>query len=73
MFLIDRLMRVNLAHKHHLFIVADEVYQENTYLPDFKFHSFKKVLTELGAPYNQMEMGIDSTILSLFHLIVAVL
>ena len=62
-------MCVNLAHKHHLFIVADEVYQENTYLPDAKFYSFKKVLTELGAPYNQMEMGIESTTvcLSLSH------
>jgi alanine transaminase len=37
--------------------LADEVYQENVYLPESKFHSFKKVLMDLGSPYNQMEMG----------------
>ena len=38
--------------------MADEVYQENVYLPGSKFFSFKKVLMDLGAPYNQMEMGM---------------
>lgn len=46
-----------LAHKHKLFIVADEVYQENIYLPDRNFCSFKKALMDLGSPYNQMQMG----------------
>jgi alanine transaminase len=46
-----------IAHKHHLFILADEVYQENVYLPGSKFYSFKKVLMDLGSSYNQMPMG----------------
>jgi alanine transaminase len=53
-----------IAHKHQLFILADEVYQENVYLPGSKFFSFKKVLMDLGSSFNQMEMGIES----IFHL-----
>jgi len=49
-----------LAHKHQLFLMADEVYQENVYLPGSKFFSFKKVLMDLGAPYNEMELGISN-------------
>jgi len=37
--------------------MADEVYQDNVYLADSKFFSFKKVLMDLGSPYNNMEMG----------------
>ncbi|CAF3618215.1 unnamed protein product [Rotaria socialis] len=48
---------VRFAHKHRLFILADEVYQENVYLPGSKFFSFKKALMDLGAPFNQMEMA----------------
>ncbi|CAF0870355.1 unnamed protein product [Rotaria sordida] len=48
---------IRFAHKHQLFIVADEVYQENVHLPGSKFFSFKKTLMDLGAPYNQMEMA----------------
>ncbi|UJR31234.1 hypothetical protein I4U23_018736 [Adineta vaga] len=48
---------IRFAEKHQLFIMADEVYQENTYLPASQFYSFKKVLMELGSPYNQMEMA----------------
>ncbi|CAF0919924.1 unnamed protein product [Adineta ricciae] len=48
---------IRFAEKHSLFILADEVYQENIYLPDSKFHSFKKVLMDLGSPYNHMEMA----------------
>lgn len=46
--------------------MADEVYQENVYLPGSKFFSFKKVLMDLGTPYNQMEMGTISNSFS-FH------
>jgi len=50
--------------------MADEVYQTNTYLPDSKFFSFKKVLMDLGSPFNQMEMGrnLSSRILSSYFL-----
>jgi hypothetical protein len=55
-----------LAYKHQLFLLADEVYQENVYLPDSNFFSFKKVLMELGSPYNQMEMGMNPILLNSF-------
>ncbi|CAF0718216.1 unnamed protein product [Adineta steineri] len=45
------------AKKHRLFILADEVYQENVHLSDSKFFSFKKVLMDLGPPYKNMEMA----------------
>ncbi|CAF3463741.1 unnamed protein product [Rotaria sp. Silwood1] len=48
---------IRFANKHRLFILADEVYQENVYLPDSKFVSFKKVLMSLSAPYNQLELA----------------
>lgn len=48
---------IKFAHKHRLFIFADEVYQDNVYAEGCKFYSFKKVLNELGAPYDQMEMA----------------
>lgn len=48
---------IKFAHKHHLFILADEVYQDNVYDKESAFHSFKKVLFELGEPYNRMELA----------------
>lgn len=34
---------IKFAHKHKLFVFADEVYQENVYADGSKFFSFKKV------------------------------
>lgn len=34
---------VQFSKEHNLFILADEVYQDNVYPPDMKFVSFKKV------------------------------
>ncbi|CAJ0593737.1 unnamed protein product [Cylicocyclus nassatus] len=48
---------VKFAHKHNLFLMADEVYQDNIYAEGSKFHSFKKVINEMGAPYNMMELA----------------
>jgi len=48
---------IKFAHKHNLFLFADEVYQDNIYAQGSAFYSFKKVMTELGAPYNQIEMA----------------
>ncbi|CAF1625080.1 unnamed protein product [Adineta ricciae] len=45
------------AHKHNLFLLADEVYQENVHSLDSKFVSFKKILMDLGSPYNQMQIA----------------
>jgi len=48
---------IKFAHREKLFIFADEVYQENVYAKGSQFHSFKKVLMELGEPYSGMEMA----------------
>ena len=34
-----------------------QVYQDNVYADGCKFHSFKKVLMELGEPYCHMELA----------------
>lgn len=41
-------MIIDFAREHKLTIVADEVYQENIYLPTDKFVSFAKVMVERG-------------------------
>lgn len=35
---------IKFAHKNRLFLLADEVYQDNIYDKDSKFFSFKKVI-----------------------------
>lgn len=52
---------IKFAKKHKLFLMADEVYQDNVYADGCKFHSFKKVLHELGPEYR------DSVELASFH------
>lgn len=48
---------IKFAYKENLFIFADEVYQDNIYCPKSCFHSFKKVIMEMGEPYNKMDMA----------------
>lgn len=48
---------IKWAHQKKLFILADEVYQDNVYAEGMKFHSFKKVAYELGFPYSEMEIA----------------
>merc|ERR1712241_1654411 len=48
---------VKFAAQKKLFVFADEVYQDNVYADGCKFHSFKKVMNEMGAPYNTMELA----------------
>ncbi|KAL5021155.1 hypothetical protein ScPMuIL_000310 [Solemya velum] len=43
---------IEFAKKENLFLMADEVYQHNIYAEGSAFHSFKKVLTELGSGYD---------------------
>lgn len=43
---IESILR--FAHRYNLIVLADEVYQHNIYSPDRKFHSFKRVLHDLG-------------------------
>lgn len=44
------------AHEKRLFILADEVYQDNVYADGMKFHSLKKTAYEMGLPYSEMEI-----------------
>ncbi|XP_043280790.1 alanine aminotransferase 1 [Venturia canescens] len=48
---------IKFAHENRLYLLADEVYQDNVYDKDSAFHSFKKVMTEMGAPYANMELA----------------
>jgi alanine transaminase len=48
---------IRWAYSKKLFILADEVYQDNVYAEGMKFHSFKKVAHELGHPYSSMEIA----------------
>ncbi|XP_077983529.1 alanine aminotransferase 2-like [Glandiceps talaboti] len=48
---------IRFAQRENLFIVADEVYQENIYAKGAKFHSFKKVLRDMGPEYQTMELA----------------
>ncbi|XP_030766053.1 alanine aminotransferase 1 [Sitophilus oryzae] len=48
---------IKFAYKERLFVLADEVYQDNIYAPGSKFYSFKKVLMEMGEPYSSMELA----------------
>jgi alanine transaminase len=48
---------IKFAKRERLFILADEVYQHNVYAKDAQFHSFKKVMKEMGAEYADMELA----------------
>ncbi|XP_036391018.1 alanine aminotransferase 2-like [Megalops cyprinoides] len=49
---------LHFAYEEKLFVLSDEVYQDNVYSPDCQFHSFKKVLYEMGAEYfNSVELA----------------
>jgi alanine transaminase len=48
---------IKFCYDKKLFLLADEVYQENIYARDKQFISFKKVLSEIGAPFNQVCLG----------------
>lgn len=39
---------VEFCQRENIILMADEVYQENTWLPDLPFHSFKKVASDMG-------------------------
>ncbi|KAM4606784.1 alanine aminotransferase 2-like [Polymixia lowei] len=43
---------IRFAKEEHLFLMADEVYQDNVYADGCEFHSFKKVLFEMGPEYS---------------------
>lgn len=48
---------IRFAKEENLLLMADEVYQHNVYASGCQFHSFKKVLMEMGPDYNTMELA----------------
>lgn len=48
---------IKFAKEENLFILADEVYQHNVYAKGCQFHSFKKVLMQMGPDYSHMELA----------------
>ncbi|XP_058686021.1 alanine aminotransferase 1 isoform X2 [Poecile atricapillus] len=52
---------IKFAYEEKLFLMADEVYQDNVYAKGSAFYSFKKVLKEMGPPYS------DTVELASFH------
>lgn len=44
---------IRFAWEERLFLLADEVYQDNIYAEGSQFHSFKKVLCEMGPKYSE--------------------
>ncbi|KAJ8713759.1 hypothetical protein PYW07_014129 [Mythimna separata] len=48
---------VEFAQKYGLFVLADEVNQENVYAEGSKFTSFKKIIMDMGPPYNETELA----------------
>uniref|UniRef100_UPI00398F1479 alanine aminotransferase 2-like n=1 Tax=Pristiophorus japonicus TaxID=55135 RepID=UPI00398F1479 len=49
---------IRFAAEESLFLMADEVYQDNVYAEGCEFHSFKKVLFEMGPQYsNTVELA----------------
>ncbi|XP_065688735.1 alanine aminotransferase 1 isoform X2 [Patagioenas fasciata] len=44
---------IKFAYEENLFLMADEVYQDNIYAEGSAFYSFKKVLSEMGPPYSK--------------------
>ncbi|KAF7222308.1 alanine aminotransferase 2-like isoform X1 [Nothobranchius furzeri] len=44
---------IRFAAQERLFLMADEVYQDNVYAEGCQFHSFKKVLFEMGPEYSE--------------------
>jgi len=47
---------IELAKKYNMLIIADEVYQENIYDSRRPFHSFRKVLHNMGPNYSNVEL-----------------
>ncbi|KAB2596949.1 alanine aminotransferase 1 [Pyrus ussuriensis x Pyrus communis] len=47
---------VDFCKQEGLVLLADEVYQENVYIPDKEFHSFKKVSRSMG--YGEQDIAL---------------
>ena len=43
---------IKICYEHEIVLIADEVYQSNTYKSDVPFISMRKVLAEMGEPFS---------------------
>jgi len=48
---------IRFAQRRRLYMLADEVYQHNIYAAGSEFHSFKKVMKEMGGEFADMELA----------------
>lgn len=48
---------VRFCVKNNLVLVADEVYQANVYVDHKQFHSFKKIMCELGSEGEGLQLA----------------
>ncbi len=48
---------IRFAKEENLLLLADEVYQTNIWGANSKFHSFKKVMKEMGPEFEGMELA----------------
>lgn len=48
---------IKFAKEENLLLLADEVYQTNIWGKGMEFHSFKKVMMEMGPEYENMELA----------------
>ncbi|KAI8589997.1 pyridoxal phosphate-dependent transferase [Geranomyces variabilis] len=54
---VDNMRKIiEFCHSEKLVLLADEVYQTNTYLPSVPFTSFKKVLRSMGSEFSSLEL-----------------
>jgi alanine transaminase len=53
---------VKFSYDNNLIIISDEVYQNNIYSPTLRFHSMRKIASEMKSPYNQVSIfSLNST------------
>ncbi|CAJ1950641.1 unnamed protein product [Sphenostylis stenocarpa] len=58
---------VEFCKREGLVLLADEVYQENVYVPDKKFHSFKKVSRSMGYGENDITLVSFQSVSKGYH------
>ncbi|KAI3786231.1 hypothetical protein L1987_45366 [Smallanthus sonchifolius] len=58
---------VDFCKKEGLVLLADEVYQENVFAPDKKFHSFKKICRSMGYGDNDIPLVSFQSVSKGYH------
>lgn len=58
---------VEFCKKEGLVLLADEVYQENIYVPDKQFHSFKKIARSMGYGDNDISLVSFQSVSKGYH------